>query len=215
MTMVHEAGHAFHGLLCAGEPLVEYRSSPTEFAEVASMSMEHLTMPYWGVPGGFYATEEDLRRARAEHLEHSVAILAWIAAIDSFQRWMYANPGHTRRERDDEWVRLDERFGHPVSWDGLTEERRARWQQQGHLYSHALYYIEYGIAGLGALRLWLTSRAEGERAAVEGYIRALSLGGSKPLPELFATAGLGFDFGEGPVAEVCAAVEAELGRLAD
>lgn len=213
MTMVHEAGHAFHSMLCAGEPLVEYRGSPTEFAEVASMAMEHLSMPHWGVKGGFYDKPEDHARARAEHIEHSIVILAWIATIDSFQRWMYENPGHTHRQRDDHWVTLDGRFGHAIDWSGLTEERRSRWQQQSHLFSHPLYYIEYGIAQLGALRLWLKSRAEGEPAAVNAYMRALSLGGSKPLPELFAAAGLTFDLGEKPIAEVCAAAEAELARL--
>ncbi|MFN7021895.1 MAG: M3 family oligoendopeptidase [Phycisphaerales bacterium] len=213
-TMVHEAGHAFHSMLCAHDPLVEYRGYPTEFAEVASMSMEHLTMPYWGVEGGFYSSEEECRRARAEHLEQSVTILAWIATIDAFQHWMYRHPGHTPAERDAEWERLEDRFGHSVSWEGLREEKLCRWQQQSHLYSHPMYYIEYGIAQLGALRLWLKSRTEGERAAVDAYVRALALGGSRPLPDLFAAAGLSFDFGEGPVARVCEEVEAELERLA-
>lgn len=212
-TMVHEAGHAFHSMLCAHDPLVEYRGYPTEFAEVASMSMEHLTMPYWGVKGGYYTSEEDGNRARAEHLEHSVTVLAWIAAIDSFQHWMYRNPAHTAAQRDAEWARIDGRFGHAIGWDGLREEFQSRWQMQSHLYSHALYYIEYGIAQLGALRLWLKSRTEGEKPAVDAYVRALTLGGSKPLPELFAAAGLSFDFGEGPMARVCEEVEAELERL--
>ncbi len=215
MTMVHEAGHAFHSMLCEREPLVDYRHSPIEFAEVASMSMEHLTMPHWGVAGGYYPPgSEELARARREHLEDSIVILAWIATIDSFQHWMYRFPKHTQQERDTYWLGLDARFGRGVSWDGLRSEREAAWQRQGHLFTHPMYYIEYGIAQLGALRLWLKSTREGEKAAVDAYVRALSLGGSKPLPDLFAAAGLTFDFGEGPVASVAEAVEKEIERLA-
>ncbi|HVU64542.1 MAG TPA: M3 family oligoendopeptidase [Phycisphaerales bacterium] len=215
MTMVHEAGHAFHSMLAENEPLVEYRHSPIEFAEVASMSMEHLTMAHWGVRGGFYDKEEDLRRARREHLEDSISILAWIATIDAFQHWMYANPKHTHAQRDAHWLALDQRFGHALDWSGLEPSRQSLWQRQGHLYSHPMYYIEYGIAQLGALGLWLKGRREGEKAAVDAYVRALTLGGSRPLPELFKTAGLKFDFGEGPVAGVVEAVEGELATLRD
>jgi oligoendopeptidase F len=215
MTMVHEAGHAFHSMLSEADPLVEYRHSPIEFAEVASMSMEHLTMPHWGVRGGFYDSGADLRRARREHLEDSVTILAWIATIDAFQHWMYRHPGHTRAQRDAHWLELDARFGRAVSWDGLAAERQSQWQRQGHLFTHPMYYIEYGIAQLGALRLWLTSRQRGERHAVDAYVRALTLGGSRPLPALFEAAGLTFDFGDGPVAGVVEAVEKELEALAD
>jgi oligoendopeptidase F len=214
MTMIHEAGHAFHSMLCAGDPLVEYRHSPLEFAEVASMSMEHLTMPHWGA-AGFYTTDEDLARARRTHLEDSITILAWIAAIDSFQHWIYANPGHSPGQRDEQWLRLDERFGRAVSWEGLDDFRASAWQKQSHLFTHPLYYIEYGIAQLGALQMWLKSKAEGQRAAVDAYVRALTLGGSRPLPDLFAAAGLRFDFGEATIGRVVDAVESELGLLAD
>lgn len=214
MTMIHEAGHAFHSMLAENEPLVDYRHSPIEFAEVASMSMEHLTMAHWGVPGGFYNDPESLRRARREHLEDSITILAWIATIDCFQHWLYQHPAHTHAQRDAFWLKLDERFGRGVSWQGHEHARASAWQRQGHLYSHPMYYIEYGIAQLGALRLWTISKKRGEKVAIDSYIRALSLGGSKPLPDLFAAAGLSFDFGAGPIAEVCEAVETELESLA-
>lgn len=210
MTMLHEAGHAFHSMLCASDPIADYRISPTEFAEVASMSMEHLSMPHWGAPGAFYTSEADLRRARAEHLEDSVTLLAWIATIDAFQHWVYAHPGHTRAQRRDHWLELDARFGRGVSWEGLDEARGWHWQKQSHLFSHPMYYIEYGIAQLGALQLWLTSKTAGEKAAVDAYIRALSLGGSRPLPDLFAAAGLRFDFGDATVGRVVEAVEREI-----
>lgn len=141
-------------------------------------------------------------------------ILAWIATIDSFQHWMYRHPAHTRRERDTYWLGLDARFGHDVTWAGHEDARAANWQRQGHLFSHPMYYIEYGIAQLGALGLWLKSKREGERAAVDAYINALTLGGSKPLPELFAAAGLKFDFGESAVAAIVEEVERELETLA-
>lgn len=215
MTMVHEAGHAFHSLLCSHDPLVQYRKYPIEFAEVASMSMEHLTMPHWGGAGltGFYDCEEDLARARRGHLEDSISILAWIATIDSFQHWIYRNPGHTQTQREAQWLELDARFGRGISWEGLGEFQRSAWQRQSHLFSHPLYYIEYGMAQLGALQLWLRSRKEGERAAVDAYIKALTLGGSRPLPDLFEAAGLRFDFGKETVARVVGEVEEALGSI--
>lgn len=222
MTMLHEAGHAFHSILCKAEPLVEYRHSPIEFAEVASMSMEHLTMPHWGGPGSFYAAPEDLTRARHTHLEDCITILAWIATIDAFQHWVYTNPGHTVQERDVYWLTLDARFGRGVSWEagadgasgqGLAEFRASAWQKQPHLFSHPMYYIEYGIAQLGALQLWLRSKNEGPGAAIDGYMRALSLGGSRPLPQLFAAAGVRFEFGEETVRNIVKSVSDELGQM--
>lgn len=171
-------------------------------------------MPHWGVKGGYYEKTEEVKRAQREHLEDSITILAWIATIDSFQHWMYRNPNHTRAQRTDFWLSLDQRFGHALDHSRLESFRETGWQRQGHLYSHPLYYIEYGIAQLGALGLWLKSKTEGEKSAVDAYVRALSLGGSKPLPKLFEAAGLSFDFGEKPVAAVAQAVEQELAMLA-
>ncbi len=213
MTMLHEAGHAFHSMLCEPEPLKDYRDYPTEFAEVASMTMEMLTMPYWSVEGGFYADEASRARAAREHIEDSLMMLCWIATIDCFQHWIYTHPKHTRQERDAYWLTLDSRFGHALSWQGLEAERESLWQRQGHLFSHAMYYIEYGIAQLGALQLWLKSRTDGEKAAVDAYIAGLKLGGSKPLPELFEAAGIEFDFGDEMVARLLAAVEEKLAEL--
>lgn len=214
VTMLHEAGHAFHSMLCEEDPILEYRHSPVEFAEVASMSMEHLTMPHWGVKGGFYdRSSDDFDRARREHLEHSVTTLAWIATIDAFQHWMYRHPTHTRRERDTYWLGLDARFGHSVCWDGIEEFRACQWQRQSHLFSHPMYYIEYGIAQLGALGLWLKSLRDGQQAAVDAYIRALTLGGSRPLPELFKAADLEFRFDDHAVGRIVDAVESEISKM--
>ena len=217
-TMVHEAGHAFHSMLARDEPLVEYRHSTEEFAEVASMSMELLTMPHWG-PGGagggpaFYTDPTDLARARRELIKHCVLRLPWIATIDAFQHWVYSNPTHTRAEREAQWLALDRRFGGVANWEGIEKYRPQVWQRQLHLFTHPFYYIEYGIAQLGALQLWLRSLESGESAAVEAYLRALRLGGSRPLPELFAAAGLTFDFGPDVVRRVVDRVRVELAKL--
>lgn len=212
-TMVHEAGHAFHSMLCGHEPLVEYRHSPTEFAEVASMSMELLTMNHLGGADAFYASPEDHARARREQLERAIVILPWIATIDAFQHWVYANPGHTREQRAACWRELDARFGGGVSWRGLEQHRDLSWQKQLHLFSHPFYYIEYGIAQLGALQLWLHSLEAGEASALSRYKRALALGGSRPLPELFAEAGLRLDFGPEALGSLAARVHAEIESL--
>lgn len=209
-TMVHEAGHAFHSMLCVDEPLLHYRHAPLEFCEVASMSMELLTMPYWGA---FYENEEDLARARRQQIEGSVALLPWIATIDAFQHFIYGNPTHTHEQRTAAWLELDDRFGHDVSWQGIEPFRATMWQRQLHLFSHPFYYIEYGIAQLGALQLWVKSLEEGQDAAIEAYMNGLRLGGSRPLPELFEAAGLKFDFGPSMVGRLVERVEQELAKL--
>lgn len=212
-TMVHEAGHAFHSMLTVQEPLRAYRHAPIEFCEVASMSMELLTMKHWGGPDGFYGSPDDLARAQRQQLQGALMLLPWIATIDAFQHWIYTHPSHSRAERTAAWLDLDRRFGNEVSWDGLQAEREAAWQRQGHLFGAAFYYIEYGIAQLGALGLWLISVEKGETAAIEHYLKGLSLGGSRPLPELFAACGVKFDFGYDTVARLVDRVEKELAKV--
>ncbi|UYV11280.1 MAG: M3 family oligoendopeptidase [Phycisphaera sp.] len=212
-TMVHEAGHAFHSMMCNDEPLLHYRHSPIEFAEVASMSMELLSMPHWGGPNGFYSDKANHARAMREQLEGSISMLAWIATIDAFQHFIYSNPEHTHEQRTEQWLELDDRFGSEVSWDGLQRERETQWQRQLHLFSHPFYYIEYGIAQLGSLQLWMRSLDEGEAVAIDAYLHALSLGGSRPLPELFEAAGIKLDFSVETIARLAERVEAELAKL--
>ncbi len=212
-TMVHEAGHAFHSMYCVDEPLMHYREAPIEFAEVASMAMELLSTPYWDA---YYENTESLARARRQQFEGSLALLPWIATIDAFQHWLYTNPTHGRDQRAAAWLDLEQRFGHQgyrVDWSGVEQYRPIVWQRQSHLFGHPFYYIEYGIAQLGALGLWLKSLEKGEDAALDAYKRALSLGGSRPLPELFAAADLPFDFGDATVARLVERVEAELEKL--
>ncbi len=219
VTMLHEAGHAFHSMVCVDEPLLAYRHSPIEFAEVASMTMELLSLPHLSrrhAPADaevFYESEEDWARHARSQLERSVTILPWIATIDAFQHWVYALPAHTRAERTAAWLALDDRFGNAVSWRGLEDTRANLWQRQLHLFTHPFYYVEYGIAQLGALGLWLHALEKGEKSAVEAYLRSLSLGGSRPLPELFAAAGLEFDFGPDSVKRITDRVAREMEKL--
>lgn len=208
-TMVHEAGHAFHSQLCAEDPLVHYRHAPIEFAEVASMTMELLTMENWDA----YYDGDDLTRARRSQLEGAVTILAWIATIDAFQHWVYTHPTHSRDERAAAWLDLDDRFGRGVSWKGLEQARRLAWVRQGHLFDVPFYYIEYGIAQLGALQLWVRAIEEGREAALASYKSALTLGGSRPLPELFDAAGIRFDFGPETIGRLADRVGVELEKL--
>ncbi|MFM7051538.1 MAG: M3 family oligoendopeptidase [Planctomycetota bacterium] len=207
VTMVHEAGHAFHSILSKGDPLVEYRNAPTEFAEVASMSMELLTLPFHGE---FYGDDE-CRRAERERLEKFPTMMTWIATIDAFQHWIYTNPGHTRRQRTEAWRALVQRFGNEVAWDGLEDARDAAWQRQLHLFGMPFYYIEYGIAETGAIQMWLNARRDRARA-LENYRKGLALGGSRPLPELFAAAGLRFELSGSLMKELATEVESELAK---
>ncbi|MBS0195267.1 MAG: M3 family oligoendopeptidase [Planctomycetes bacterium] len=210
-TLFHEAGHAFHSMLCKDEPLVEYRGAPTEFSEVASMAMELLAMPHW--MGTVYTDEDSFRRACRQNLKHSILLLPWVAQIDAFQHWVYSNPLHTREQRTRRWLELDQRLGGIASWAGIEEARAQLWQRQLHLFGMPFYYIEYGIARLGAMQLWLHSLERGERSALDAYVKGLSLGGSKPLPELFAASGLTFDFGPDTVKRLVDRAAKELDKL--
>lgn len=207
-TMIHEAGHAFHSMFCNDEPLVHYRHAPIEFAEVASMSMELLAHPYLHE---FYSQDE-ADRARRGHLEDLAKMIPWIATIDAFQHWIYTSPDHTREQRTAKWLELDERFGPAVDWTGLEPYRETSWQRQLHLFGVPFYYIEYGIAQLGALQLWLQSRRN-EKQALANYENAMRLGGSRPLPELFAAAELKFDFGPDTMRGLMDEVDRELQSL--
>lgn len=208
-TMVHEAGHAFHALLCRHDPILANRAElPLEFAEVASMSMELTSMPFMDE---FYSAE-DCARATRQQLEMLAARLPWIATIDQFQLWLYANPGHSRAARTEKWLELRARFGDGSDWSGLDDALQAGWHRQSHLFGAPFYYIEYGIAQLGALQLYGQYR-QNPAATIERYKSALTLGGSRPLPQLFAAAGLDFDFSPDKIARAWDQVERDLAAL--
>lgn len=208
-TLLHEGGHAFHALAGRGEPLAAYRESPIEFCEVASMSMELLGARDLG---RFY-DESDANRSYRQLLEGIVLILPWIATVDAFQHWIYTNPAHTREERAAAWNAILDRFGGSVDWTGLGEARASSWHRQLHIFLYPFYYIEYGIAQLGALRIWRESLTD-RPGAVEAYRRALTLGGSRPLPRLFEAAGAPFAFDEATIGPLMDAVGKELEKLA-
>lgn len=208
-TMLHEGGHAFH-CLAARDELLFLRSAPIEFCEVASMSMELLGAEHYDL---FYHTPE-VARARRDQFLRVVTILPWIATIDSFQHWIYTHVGHTRDERTAQWLRLMDRFGAKIDWSDYEHIRASLWQRQLHLFSHPFYYVEYGIAQLGALQLWVRSRHDPARA-IANYRAALKLGGTRPLPELFAAAGIVFDFSARTLGPLMDAVAEELASSRD
>lgn len=207
-TILHEAGHAFHALATRGEDLRAYRHAPIEFCEVASMSMELLGNEFIEE---FYS-DGDANRARRVHLEGVVGVFPWIATVDAFQHWIYTHPEHTREERRNEWMNLMDRFNGDVDWSGHEAARANLWHRQLHIFLHPFYYIEYGIAQLGALQVWANSR--GDRAkALNDYKKALALGGSRPLPELFSAAGCQFEFSEETIQPLAKMLREELKRL--
>ncbi len=208
-TMVHEAGHAIHSFLAHPLELTSFKEYPTEMAEVASMSMELFTMDHWDV---FFDNEEEMKRAKRHQLERVITIFPWIATIDKFQHWIYQNPGHTLDERKENWLAILNEFSSSViNFDGLENFRSYNWQRQLHLFEVPFYYIEYGIAQLGAIGMWKQYR-ENPQAALENYKYALSLGGTKTLPELYKAAGIPFDFSPATINDLMIFVKNELDK---
>ncbi|HLF18022.1 MAG TPA: M3 family oligoendopeptidase [Candidatus Omnitrophota bacterium] len=204
-TLLHEAGHAFHSLACRHDPLFDYRHGPMEFNEVASMAMEILPDERISV---FY-NEEETDRSISDHFKDVVFTLVWVAIVDCFQHWLYENPDHTPQQRSQEWIRIRWRFGSGyVDWQGLESEHEYLWHRQLHIFEVPFYYIEYGIAQLGALQLWLTAKKDPKKA-LGHYKKALALGGSRTIPELYEAAGIRFDFSEKTIAPLMEAVMEE------
>ena len=209
-TLLHEAGHAFHGFESSELPFIYQRQYGSEMAEVASMAMELLSSPYLKVEmGGFYE-HADFVRARTEHLDGILEIFAWVATVDAFQHWLYTDKAAADRDaRDAKWLTIWERFNPGVDWSGLDTERIARWYKQLHLFLYPFYYIEYAIAQLGALQVWRNSLTDQTKATAD-YRAALALGGSRPLPELFDRAGARLIFDAEGMAELVTLIETEL-----
>jgi oligoendopeptidase F len=211
-TLVHEAGHSFHDFAAHRQPLIWQRSTGHEAAELASMSMELLAAPYLGQPTGYYAPAE-ARAVEIEQLEEILTSLAHIASVDAFQRWIYTSgEGGDSAARDAAWLRIRSRFEPGVDWSGLDDERVARWYRQLHIFELPFYYIEYGIAQLGALQLWRDARHD-RRGAIARYKRFLALGGTRPLPELYAAAGAHLVFDAEGMRALVDLVEARLEEL--
>ncbi len=211
-TLLHEAGHAFHAFASDAKPLIWQRHPTAESAELASMSMELLAAPLLDAPGAFL-TPRDAAIARLEHLEDVLITLAHVASIDAFQTWIYTDPdGRDGRARDRAWLQIRSRFERAVDWTGLEPERIGRWYRQLHVFLYPFYYIEYGIAQLGALQVWLNHRRDPDQA-LAAYRDFLSRGATASLPELYQAAGAELVFDAGRMAPLVAAVEEELARL--
>lgn len=209
-TMVHEGGHAIHSFLAHPLSLSAFKEYPMEMAEVASMSMELFTMNHWQ---SFFDNEEDLNRAKEHQLERTITIFPWIAIIDKFQHWVYENPMHTIEERTASWKNIVAEFStDSIDYSGLDMYRAIGWQRQLHLFEVPFYYIEYGIAQLGAIGMWMQYQINPTQA-LENYMNALSLGGTKTLPELYKTAGIEFNFSPNYVKNLMDFTNQELEKL--
>ena len=209
-TMVHEGGHAVHSFLSRNLELTGFKSLPSEVAELASMSMELLTMDLWTE---FYTSTDDLKRAQIEQLESVIKVLPWIATIDAFQHWIYTHPEHTTEERTAEWLAISKRFGTGMTdFTGYEEAQKSAWHKQLHLFEVPFYYIEYGIAQLGAIGVWKNFKSNPKKA-IDDYKKALSLGYSRSIPEIYETAGLKFDFSKNYLSELTDLIQFELSEL--
>ena len=209
VTMVHEGGHAIHSFLSRDLSLTEFKSTPSEVAELASMSMELFSMEHWDV---FYENENDLKRAKLEQLEKALGTLPWVAAIDKFQHWIYTTE-HTAAERKEKWLEIDGELGNQiVNWEGEERSHAIMWQKQLHLYEVPFYYIEYGMAQLGAIAMWREFILKGEKA-LNNYMEALKLGYTKSISEIYETAGIKFNFSASYVKELAEFVKEELSKI--
>jgi oligoendopeptidase F len=214
-VVLHEAGHAFHVFATTDLPYRDLRSSPTEFAEVASMSMELLASPYIGAEhGGFYADPRAAARARREHLENIILFWPYMAVVDAFQHWIYNNHelGSEPIACDAVWGQLWDRFMPGVDWGGLLDEKVTGWQRKLHIHRIPFYYVEYGLAQLGAVQVWRNSMRD-QASATAAYRHALSLGGSVPLPELFSAAGARFAFDTATMQEAVDLLQEQIAEL--
>lgn len=207
-TLMHEGGHAVHNFLTKDLALGDFKNPPMEVAELASMSMELISMDQWSI---FFPKPEDLARARAEQLEDIIETLPWVATIDKFQHWVYEHPDHTLKRRKEQWNATFQEFSDTVTdWRGLEEARDYLWQKQLHLYEVPFYYIEYGMAQLGAIAVWRNFKNDPKKG-LEGYMNALKLGNLKTIPEIYKAAGIKFDFSTAYIRELMNFVRGEMG----
>ncbi len=210
VTFLHESGHASHNAAIGPRiPICFYRNTPSELAELASMSMELLTMDHWNI---FYADPEDLKKAKREQLEGTLTFLPWCMTVDALQQWAYTNPKHTPKQRADFFASLMDRFAPDTDYTGLEKYKRMLWMRQLHIFETPFYYIEYGISQLGALAIYRNYRKEPQKA-VEMYERFLQLGYTKPMNEVYEAAGIRFDFSEPYIRSLVDFVREELAAL--
>jgi len=210
VTIMHEGGHAVHNFLTRELELNDFKSTPSEVAELASMSMELISMDEWDI---FFPDAEDLKRAKREHLEDIIETLPWVATIDKFQHWLYENPNQSTEARKKSWNRIASQFSDTITdWTGQETAKDHLWQKQLHLYEVPFYYIEYGMAQLGAVAIWRNYKQDKQKG-LQGYMNALKLGYMKSIPEVYAAADIRFDFSTAYIRELMAFVQAELEKL--
>jgi oligoendopeptidase F len=210
VTLMHEGGHAVHSFATQGLELNEFKNTPSEVAELASMSMELISMDHWDV---FFENEEDLKRAKREHLEQLIETLPWVATIDKFQHWIYEHPDHTELERKEAWNGIFDTFSDSITnWSGQQEQKDYLWQRQLHLFEVPFYYIEYGMAQLGAVAVWKNYKANKQKG-LEGYLNALKLGYTKSIPEIYEAADIKFDFSQAYIRELMDFVKVEMAKI--
>ncbi|HEY4649917.1 MAG TPA: M3 family oligoendopeptidase [Pontibacter sp.] len=210
ITMLHEGGHAVHSFLTRELELNSFKHPPSEVAELASMSMELISMDYWDT---FFADEDELRRAKKTHLESVLETFPWVATVDKFQHWIYEHPEQTTEERHQEWVIIFEQFNHLiVSWKGLEKYKPVSWQKQLHIFEVPFYYIEYAMAQLGAIAVWKNYK-ENPAEGLAAYKRALSLGYTVSIGEVYEAAGIKFDFSTEYIRSLADFVQGEMEKL--
>lgn len=209
ITLLHESGHAYQSFLTDSEQLFLYRQPCMEVAELASMSMELITMDHWDT---FYPDKEEAKRAKMDHLEDIIGFFPWMAAVDSFQHWVYTNPKHSEQDRLACWEKTLKRFGGEVDWKHYEHFRKTNWMRQGHIFTSPFYYVEYGIAQLGALQIW-KSYLESPEKTLKNYKKALSLGSRKSMKEVYDEAGIVFGFSEKLIARMMKFAEEQIHRI--
>jgi oligoendopeptidase F len=194
-TLIHEGGHAMHVFEEAHLPYYHQLQVGMEFAEVASTAMELLATPYLTASEGGFYTEKDAARAIIDHLEEAVLFWPYMVVVDAFQHWAYEN--HTLATDPDNcdrrWAELWQRYMTGVDWSGLDDQMTTGWQRKPHIFEVPFYYVEYGLASLGAFQVWRNALKD-QKGAVVAYRRALALGGTVSLPKLYETAGAKFSF---------------------
>ncbi|TAF43176.1 MAG: M3 family oligoendopeptidase [Sphingobacteriales bacterium] len=209
-TMVHEGGHAIHTFVTADLELNDFKHCPSEVAELASMAMELISMDYWDV---FFTDAEELKRAKKYQLRDVLKTLPWVAVVDAFQHWIYTHPTHTTAERTEAWKTIFTKFGAGfVDWSNHQHALENLWQKQLHIFEVPFYYIEYGIAQLGAIAVWKNYKENPEKG-LQNYLEALKLGYTKSMKEIYQTAGISFDFSATYIKELIDFVQKELAKL--
>jgi oligoendopeptidase F len=210
VTMVHEGGHAIHSMLTSELDFIGFKELPSEVAELASMSMELISMEHWD---HFFTDPAELKRAKKDQLEGVIETLPWIACIDSYQHWLYLNPEHTVEQRTEQWKKTILGFSSSlVDWSTEQQALEIMWQKQLHLFEVPFYYIEYGMAQLGAIAVWRNYKTNPEKA-IEQYMDALRLGYTVSIPKVYEAAGIRFDFSEKYIRELISFVKSEMDKL--